>query len=188
MAAKNKGTPQPKALATAPQAAPNDQIAINRTVKAIAPETLPAVPLRFVPSTSDVRRRTLRLVAEDQRSELLDALKELQGAGAKLTTDLGEFAPNTAVVPEIMGRIVAAEGVLQRLRSLVTCHEELEDIALSDALVLLEQAYGEYEHRVSHIPALANRYPKLARFFAQRSQAIVEGHARRRAVKVNPEG
>ena len=164
---------------TDPGPAAEDAIAHNRSLPFLAASAVPAVPAGYRPAAPEERKRRLRPIAQTLRAEALRALREVGARGPdKVKAELGELAPHTGAAEQLASRIESLEATLGALNALVAAHEEIEDIALTDAQVLLENLFEEYSHRASKLPGLAQSYPQLAGYFAGRSALISEGRAR----------
>lgn len=164
-----------------------DKINKNRGLRPVTAAVLPALPSGFLATPFEERRARLRLVPETQRAELLAALREVYGRKGSVKTELGEFAPEVSHAAALAERTEVLQSTLQALRALVVCHEELEDIALSDGLMLLEKLHEEFAHRKTKLPDLAGKYPHLQTLFEQRSSLIAEGIARKKEQSPKPE-
>jgi len=182
-------SPRP-AAAESPRAevGPEDTIAFNRACPPVPASSIPAVSAGYRYTEYEQRRRVLRLLATGLKAEAVLALEELNQNGATITQDLGEFAPDPVSSKIVLTRVQAIEKSIAAQEALLDFHHEIEDIALSDTVVLLEAAYKEYQHRVARVPQLAQRYAALDRFFRARSAAISEGIARAKASKVEARG
>jgi hypothetical protein len=165
---------------------PSDTIASNRVVTPLLAAQLPAVPTGFLATPFEERRSRLRLVPQTQRAELLAALREAHARRATLARELGEFAPDVKGAAELADRIDGLSRTVQALAALRACHEELEDIALSDGLVLLEKLNEEFQHRKGKVSDLAAKYPHLDTLFTQRGTLISEGIARSKVSRNKP--
>jgi hypothetical protein len=62
----------------------------------------------------------------------------------------------------------------------------MDEILLSDALVVLEAEHKQFKNAVDHDASLAIHYRELSQLFEMRSGAIAEGMARRKARPVEP--
>jgi hypothetical protein len=175
--------PVPAAIPPA-EVGPEDTIAYNRACSPILATSIPEVPAGYRATIIDQRRRMLRLLALELRAEAILALEELTFNASTLKQDLGELAPDPAPAKVLFSRVQEIGKSIAAQEALLQFHREIEDIAMSDAVVLLEAAYKEYQHRVDRVPQLAQRYSALERFFTFRSAAIAEGIARAKAVKV----
>ena len=159
----------------------NDQIAVNRTLALPPASSFPALPAGFKATDPATRRKTLRFIADEQESELLDALREVAKVGSvQLCADLGEMPPaeEAATLADRIAEVSEGRAVLQ---SLLACYEELSMIAISDGVLYLDTIGHEYAHFAPKKPDLVNRYKKVAKFFEQQSARIVEGRARAKA-------
>jgi hypothetical protein len=172
------------ATATLPaEVGPDDTIAYNRACSPVPAASFPKVPAGYRPTDADQRRRVLRLVALDLQAEATLALEEIADNEATLSEDLGEFAPDPVPTKALLTRVHEIGKSVAAQEALLQFHREIEDIALSDAVMVLEGAYKEYKHRVDRVPQLAQRYSALERFFRFRSASIAEGIARSKVVK-----
>src|SRR4051812_48926295 len=140
---------------------PDDTIAYTRACSPILAASIPEVPAGYRATGIDQRRRLLRLLALDLRAEGILALEELTSNAATVKQDLGELAPDPAPANVLFTRIQEIGKSIAAQEALLHFHRELEDIAMSDAVVLLEGAYKEYQHRVDRVPQLAQRYSAL---------------------------
>jgi len=162
-----------------------DSIARNRACTPVAARAIPSVPTSYQPTNADVRRRLLRVVSGELSAEALQALEEIVRNKATFQKDLGELAPSPEPAERLLARVREVDATLVALEALLQFHREIEDIALSDVVHLLEAANTEYEHRVSRLPQLATRYSALARFFEARSAAVSAGIERSRLAKAD---
>ncbi len=160
-----------------------DTIAHNRACQPVQAAEIPTVPAAFKPTEPEKRRRSLRVMPAALNAEALHALEEIAANEATFQQDLGELAPNPAPAKKLATRIRTLDGTLGAMNAQVEYHQELEDIAQSDMIEILEAAYREYEHRVDRMPQLAKRYQALVRFFEARSAAISAGIERAKAEK-----
>jgi hypothetical protein len=163
-----------------PPAGAKDTIAKSRALVFPTAEQFPPIPEGYQPTRLEERKRRLRPIPQDLIAEGLRALREIDSAGDGIRKDLGELAPDTSAALPLATRIEALEAAIGRQESLLYAYREIEDIALTDAVELLEAVYEEYEHRVKKVPSLATRYPMLAAYFKARSDAISKGIARAR--------
>lgn len=170
----------------AASADPLDSLAKNRALRPVPAASLPALPSGFLATPFEERRTRLRSVPQVQRAELLAALREVYGRKGSVKTELGEFAPEVGHAAALAERTEVLQSTLQALRALVVCHEELEDIALSDGMMLLEKLHEEFAHRQTKLPDLAGKYPHLQTLFEQRSSLIAEGIARKKEQSPKP--
>jgi hypothetical protein len=159
----------------------DDTIAKNRALPLLAPESIPTRPHGFVATDPKVRARRLRRVADDHRAEGHDALLEV--SKVDLRALLGKRAPDPKRAAALAERLEQSAALVARAERVLQYANEIEEIALSDALVLLEATHKEVEHEASHDPNVADHFPALTKLFAARSTAIVEGIARKNAEK-----
>lgn len=173
----SKQSPQPEAApAHTPEADFDDTIAHNRALKILDPNAVPEPPKGYRPTDPEIRNRRLRRLAGDLRSEAMDALRE--GGGRDLQAELGKYAPDPKRAGPIVERLVQSEQLVAAAQTLLNYAREVDQIAMSDALVFLEAENKHFAHAVEHEPALDARYPALKRLFAFRAGAISEGIAR----------
>jgi hypothetical protein len=176
--------PTPAAAASPPaEVGPEDTIAYNRACSPVLADAIPAVPAGYRSTAIEQRRRVLRVLASDLEAEAILALEEITSKGAALKQDLGELAPDPTRASMLFTRLQQVGKSIAAQEALLQFHREIEDIALSDAMVLLEAAYKEYQHRLDRVPQLAQRYAALERFFRGRSAAIAHGIARAKSLK-----
>jgi hypothetical protein len=166
-----------------PESGPNDTIAANRSVTVVAAESIPQPPKGYKETAIDVRRKILRTVAEDEEAEIKEALKALIKRGPAITDDLGKNAPNTSQLDALLARLDAVQASITATEFLLGYLNELEDIALSDAFLILEQAHRLYQANVISEPQLKTYYAAVERVFTARANAIREGISRKRNEK-----
>lgn len=159
-----------------PEADFNDTIAHNRGLALMKPSAIPHPPAGYRPTDPEVRGRRLRRLAGDLRAEAVEALGEAKKRD--LTADLGKFAPDPQRAEGIAVRLETTGELVARAQAVLDYAKEVDQIALSDALVFLETENKQLANALDHDPALAPRYRKLIKLFAARSGAIAEGIAR----------
>jgi len=154
----------------------NDTIARNRAMSMIDPNRIPPTPEGFVATDSTIRVRRLRRLSDEHRSEAHDALVE--ASKLDLTAVLGKRAPDSARALTLAERMSQSGMVAARAERLARYANEMDEIALNDALVFLEALFSEYEHEAKHDPNVAQHFPAMIRLFESRSAAIAKGIAR----------
>ena len=169
-----------KSVVSPPPAGAKDTVAKNRTVAFATADQFPRLPAGYQATRVEERRRRLRPIPQSLVAEGLRALRELSGLGEELAKDFGEFAPDISTAPALAARIEALEAAVVTQQALLDAYREIEDIALTDAVEILESVHEEYDHRVKKVPSLATKYSMLAAFFQARSDAISKGMARSR--------
>ncbi len=157
---------------------PSDTLAHNRHLAAPAAELIPKVPDGYIPTPADESKRRLRRLSDGLRAEALAALAELAENRARIGADLGDLAPDPAEAAQLLPRLRTVRETIVATESLLTFLHELEDIAHSDAVELLEAAHQELSHRLRKLPQLATVYPHLVALIQQRNDAVAEGIAR----------
>jgi hypothetical protein len=162
-----------------PEADFNDTIAHNRSLPPLDPAAVPYRPHSFRPTDPEVRARRLRRLSTDLRAEAAEALDE--ATGRDLRSDLGKFAPEPQRASALVARIRQTGELVARAHDLLQYAKEVDELALSDALLFLEAEHKQFNHSVEHDPSLASRYRALVKLFAARSGAIAEGIARARS-------
>ena len=173
--------PSPASIASlaenpAPEADFDDTIAHNRSLPLLDTQALPHPPRGYRPTDPDVRRTRLRRFAGDLRSESMDALRE--AAGRDLRTELGRFAPEPQRAAALVERLTNTGEAVARAEALLAYTREVDQIALSDAFLLLELENKQYSNAVEHDPSLLAHYRSLVKLFEARSTAIADGMAR----------
>lgn len=165
-----------KADKPVPEADFDDTIAQNRALPLVDGATVPRPPLGYRATDPEVRNRRLRKVAAEHRAEALDALAE--AAQRDMRQELGKYAPDPERAKALAERLSRAGALVTVAQALLGYAREMDQIALSDALLLLEQVHREVLHAAEHEPALAENYPALRTLFEARGGAIAEGRAR----------
>ena len=163
--------------------APVESITANRRLEVVSAAQFPAVPDGFRPTPVEIRRSRLRVVAATLQAECKEGLREATANAPRFRTDLGDMAPDPAAAAALLHRLNETAASLARARALVQYHEELEDIALSDATIFLEETQKELDHRLGRMPQLGERYRAIIAFFASRATAISQKMARAKAAK-----
>ncbi|WP_437602874.1 hypothetical protein [Sorangium sp. So ce590] len=154
----------------------DDTIAKNRALPILDPASVPRPPAGFRPTDPATRNRRLRKVPSELRAEALDALQE--AAGLDLMADLGKYAPDPQRAPALAERLERVGRLLAAVQGLALYAREMEQIALSDALVFLEAENKQLTNALDHAPELAERYTALRTLFETRAASIVAGRAR----------
>jgi len=163
----------------------NDTIAINRGLPLVAAALVPTPPSGFVPTDAATRARRLRRLSDEHRSEARDALVE--ASRLDLAGLLGKRAPDSARALVLADRMTKSEMLAARAEQLTRYSDEVDEIAMNDALTFLESIRNEYEHEAGHDPSIAMHFPALRRLFDSRSAAISKGIARSAAERATVE-
>jgi hypothetical protein len=170
-------TPQPPSPAPhSAEADFDDTIARNRALPSPDAAKVPVPPSAYRPTDPEVRKRRLRRLSAELRSEAGDALRE--ATKRDLKADLGKHAPDPTRAPALLERMTASGQFVAAVQSLLAYAREIDQIAMSDVLIFLEAENKELVHALDHEPALASRYTALQQVFASRAGAIAEGMAR----------
>jgi hypothetical protein len=159
-----------------PEADFDDTIAKNRVQPILDPSSLPKPPTGFRPTDPETRNRRLRRLSSELRAEAVNALHE--AAGMDLHADLGRYAPDPKRAPLLAERLERAGRLSAAVQGLALYAREMEQIALSDALLFLEAENKQLAHVLEHAPELAEKYTALRTVFETRAASIVEGRAR----------
>jgi hypothetical protein len=176
---------QPKDEVLSPESAPNDSLAANRSIPVVAASMVPVPPKGYKVTAPDTKRKLLRLVGEEEEAEVKEALKALIKRGTKVTEDLGKNAPDVALLAPLLERLESTQETITATELFLTYLNEVEDIALSDALLHLEKVQKLYEANVDDEPQLKAHYAPVGRIFEARANAIREGLSRKRAEALN---
>ena len=167
------------AAAATPQGAEagfNDTIAHNRGLKLIELSTVPHLPAGFRSTDPVERMRRFRWLSSDLRAEAAAALTE--GGKRDLRAELGQFAPDPQRATMLAGRVEHTGELVALFEVLLAYAKEVDQIAMSDALMFLEAEQKQYLNAVEHNEGLVTRYRALVRLFEMRSGAIADGIAR----------
>jgi hypothetical protein len=159
----------------------DDTIAKNRALPLLDPESIPARPKGFVSTDPKVRLRRLRRLADEHRAEGHDALVE--SSKLDLRAILGKRAPDPRRAAVLAERMSQSGALVARAERLLQYAKEMDEIALSDALLFLDAVNKEQEHEASHDPDVSEHFRALIKLYQARSSIIVEGIARRSAEK-----
>ena len=154
----------------------DDTIARNRALPSPDAAKVPVPPSAYRPTDPEVRKRRLRRLSAELRSEAGDALRE--ATKRDLKADLGKHAPDPTRAPALLERMTASGQFVAAVQSLLAYAREIDQIAMSDVLIFLEAENKELVHALDHEPALAARYTALQQLFTARAGAIAEGMAR----------
>jgi hypothetical protein len=159
-----------------PEADFDDTIAKNRVLPILEPASLPRPPIGFRPTDPETRNRRLRRVSSDLRAEVVNALHEAKDLD--LQADLGKYAPDPKRAPLLAERLERASRLATAVQGIAAYAREMEQIALSDAMLFLEAENKLLDGVLEHAPELAERYSALRTVFETRAASIVEGRAR----------
>jgi hypothetical protein len=173
-------TASPTAL-PAPEADFDDTIAHNRSLPLLDHQAIPHPPRGYRPTNPDIRRARLRRFAGDLRSESMDALRE--AASRDLQAELGRFAPDPQRAAALAERLTLTGEAVARAEALLAYAREIDQIALSDAFLILDLENKQYTNAVAHDPSLLAHYRALVKLFEARSGAITEGIARAKSAE-----
>jgi hypothetical protein len=172
-----------------PEAALNDQLAVTRTLPILDAATIPEAPDGYVPTTAELRAKTLRKIDEKLEAELHDALTECGKRGAELAKDLSTLAPPSEKAAQLADELGRNGAALKRVEYLMQYLKERKSILLSDGVIYLERVKEQLDHHAKFKPQLAMNYPQTNEFFEARSASISEGIAeakRKRAAASAP--
>ena len=176
----------------APVADFGDTIARNRTLVFPTADQVPQVPQGYRLTPIETQRTRLRWVSEETSAEFMHGIEELAARTvAEVRADLGEFAPNTTSLPDIIVRIKGLDQSILALEAILAACKEARTIAVSDAKVMLDKAHEELRKRVGDLPGLPKRYPHMERFYEMQGDSIREGRERAkkaRHARPKPEG
>lgn len=152
-------------------------IAKNRQRPVPDPKAYPAIEPDFQTTPVDILRKLLRRMPSSLLAEGVAALREAVAQGDKLKTDFANSpkVPGADAIAQLADRLENLQQGQVLLQALEVYYKELEQIALSDARVLLEGLYEEYEHFVKRDSTIKSRYPKLIAFHEAIGDAIREG-------------
>jgi hypothetical protein len=168
----------------APAAAFDDTIARTRGLAITAAAGVPKAPSGYQPTDPEQRKKRLRRIAATLRAEVLTALGLLGSRGAEVKDDLGKFAPDGAQAKGIADRMTKAGALASAATALAEFAAEADQIAISDAVVLLEAVNKQLKNAASSDPALLTAYAPVVEIFATRNAAIQAG--KKRAKKQPP--
>jgi hypothetical protein len=151
-----------------------DVVSINRSVPVVDPLTVPRPPLGYRATDPDVRSRRLRKLSAEHRAEALDALHE--ASQRFVDAPFGSNAPEQARAKGLRDRLVQTGALVVAAQSLLNYAKELDQVAMSDAVLFLEEEHRVLLHALPHEPDLAAHYPALITLFAVLE--IAEGFGR----------
>src|SRR4051812_13178023 len=163
MTVKNPATNVTNAAPPRAEAAFDDFIARNRACPPVSPESVPSPSQGYRPTSGDLRNQKLRKLDGDLESEAKDVIRELIANSATLAQDLGKGAPNPVILQPILDRAETNHAAVVRIDALSTCAHELEDITLSDIVLILEASWNGYQHNVQFDAGLTTRYENLVK-------------------------
>ncbi|MFO0589644.1 MAG: hypothetical protein U0441_19050 [Polyangiaceae bacterium] len=176
----NKPSPSSAVLSASREVASepdfDDTIARNRVVTILDAASVPRPPVEYKPTNPDARRRRLRAIAADHRAESVAALQE--ASQRDLRSDLGKYAPEPARAAALAERLNRTGKLVSAAQTLLTYAKEMEQIALSDAILFLEAENKQLQVAIEHEPHLSDSYTALQRFFDGRNTDITDGIAR----------
>jgi len=111
------------------------------------PDKIPARPHGFIATDPKVRARRLRRLADDHRADGHDAL--LEASKLDLGLILGKRAPEPRRTAVLAERVTRSATLIARAERLLQYAKELDEISLSDALLLLEAMKREVDHETT---------------------------------------
>jgi hypothetical protein len=165
-----------------------DSVARVRSLPVPGLTSIPVPPKDYVPLLPEERQR-LRKLAADLRAEALAALTELSASSATYQADLGDLVPEVAETGPLAKRMADSAANLAAAQLYASYVQDLQLVAFSDGLELLEAVHAELIHRLPRRPQLATKYAKVLSLFEQRAASISEGmaQARKTATKEDPD-
>lgn len=165
-----------------------DSVARLRSLPVPVLTSIPVPPKDYVPLLPEERQR-LRKLAADLRAEALAALTELSASSATYQADLGDLVPEVAETGPLAKRMADSAANLAAAQLYASYVQDLQLVAFSDGLELLEAVHAELSHRLPRRPQLATKYAKVLSLFEQRAASISEGmaQARKSATKEDPD-
>jgi hypothetical protein len=169
-------------LVITPEASTDDTVAYNRACPILEAETLPAPPPEYRRSPTRVRQ-SLRRVDDEHVLLLESSLDACVARGTKLVDDFGKRAPKLEKVSHLSQRLKRIRRFKASLSLLVRYIDEIEDITLNDAILLLEGVKEEYDCEVKRDPNLSKEYEPLVGLFKARSAKIAAGLAEAKKVR-----
>ena len=166
------------APAYAPEAAFDDTIARTRGLAVPAASGVPSVPAGYQPTDPKQRIKRLRRIAGTLRSEVIAALTTLGARGAGVKEDLGKFAPDCSSAGALAARLGKTAALSAAADALAAFASEADQIALSDAVVLLEAVNKQLKNASASDPSLKTTYATVVEIFATRGAAVQAGKKR----------
>jgi hypothetical protein len=167
----------------APEVSVGDTVAQNRVCPVIDAAAIPRPPQGFIPTESKYLQRFLRKVDQELEVHFDKSLDCCIEHGARVIRDPDErdLRPEKAV--QLRNRLAAIRRTRAAAQFLLTYLNEIEDIALSDGIQLVE-GFGElYELAARKDPSLALDFDPMLKFFAARGAKISEGRERAKQKK-----
>jgi hypothetical protein len=167
----------------APEVSVGDTVAQNRVCPVIEAATIPRPPGGYLPTEAKIRQRFLRKVDQELEVHFDKSLDCCVEHGAKVLRDPDErdLRPEKAI--QLRHRLAAIRRTKAAAQFLLTYLNEIEDIALSDGIQLVE-GFGElYELAARKDPSLGLDFDPMLKFFAARGAKISEGRERARQKK-----
>jgi hypothetical protein len=173
----------PSEIAEIPGTGAGDTIIHNRVCPVLEAAQIPKPPAEYRVTPAVAKRRFLRKVDEDHAPLLQNGLAVCAARGAKMEAELGQLAPRPERAAQLNGRLSRARALKTAVLFLLRYADEIEDIALHDAILYLEEVRGFYDTVVKRDPGLAEIYEPMVRLFEARSAKISEGQARAKALR-----
>jgi hypothetical protein len=169
-------------IVVTPEASTEDTVAYNRACPVLEAEALPAPPPEYRRSQPRVRQ-ALRKVDDEHVLLLESSLDACVARGVGLVDDFGKRAPKLEKVSHLSQRLKRIRRFKASLSLLVRYIDEIEDITLNDAILLLEGVKEEYDFEVRRDPNLAKEYEPLVGLFKARSAKIAAGLAQAKKLR-----
>lgn len=166
-----------------PEASQGDTIAGNRALPVPNLASVPP-PARGYRQTPAKLRLQLRRLDNDLHAELIEAL--VQCGLRNLKEDFGRNAPDGSRAALLAERIKAIKEVVAAADLFSEFVHELHNIAINDAVVLLEDVNSLVETHLSRDPGLGRDYSAIRKLFEARAKKISEGLAKARQSQPAP--
>lgn len=183
--AKPKSVTKPMQVETAEvDPAFDDAITKNRACPLPPPASVPSPPKGYRPTAAVTRSRRLRKLADELRAETLVALGELTTHGPGVKDDLGRYAPEPAHIVNVRERLTTSGQLVAAAETLLGFANEMDQIARSDAVQILESVHKLLQTALPHNPKLAERYRGVTEIFGAVGAAIAKGRARAKKARV----
>lgn len=140
-------------------------------------ERLPPVP-RDRAEVIARGRQVVRRVADTNRAECHEGLREVAQRGEARPNELGDLGPNPLTCRELAARLERVHGFIAHLGALLQYAEATRAVLEEQAVQHLDDAHDEVVKRTKRGLIPDEAYPNVRRFGAAHGEAVSQGLAR----------
>ena len=123
-------------------------------------------------------RQVARRVADTNRAECLEGLREVSQRGETYAHELGDLGPDPLACGELATRLTRLNGFITHLGALLQYAESSRAVLEEQAVQYLDDAHDEVVKRTKLGLIPDEAYPNVRRFGAAHGEAVSQGIAR----------